>query len=126
MAGRKKTKLPFDSRGGVVTIQRRLLNSDAYLGLSPWAKSLIHLMQRHWRHDEPVGFSVRQAQAEIPCSKDKAMEVFKELQEAGFIRLVDESLFCSRTQSKSRTWRLTWLPYNYHYAPTNDWEKPTD
>lgn len=121
----KKSRLPFDKEGGVVAIQRRLLDSPAYLGLSPQAKVLMALMQRHWTAAGPVGFGVRQAESEIPCSRKLAMRAFAELTEAGFIVMVDESLFCSRTQSKTRTWRLTWLPCWNHRPPTNDWEKRT-
>lgn len=100
---------------------RRMLDSTAYLALSPQAKVLMLLMQVHWRPDQPVGFGVRQAEQSIPCSHKKAMKTFHELEEAGFIVMVDASLFCSRTQSKTRTWRLTWLPWNSR-PPTNDWE----
>lgn len=118
----KKNSLPFDRRGGVVSIQSRLLKSRAYLRLSPQAKVLMHLMQVYWRPHEPVGFGVREAERSIPCSRKTAMRAFQELQDSGFIKLVEDSLFCSRTQSKTRTWRLTWLPWNHH-SPTNDWEK---
>jgi len=119
----KKSHLPFDKAGGVVAIQRRMLSSSAYLGLSAQAKVLMTLMQRHWTPAGPVGFGVRQAQAEIPCSRTIALRIFEELAEGGFIVLVDESLFCSRAQSKTRTWRLTWLPCWNQKAPTNDWER---
>ena len=122
---KRKNPLPFDKRGGVVAIQRRLLASAAYLGLSPYAKSLLHLMQVHWRPDHPIGYGVREAMRNIPCADKTAMKAFNELQDAGFIRMVEESLFCSRTQSKTRTWRLTWLPWN-RCEPTNDWEKKRD
>lgn len=118
----KKSSLPFDKRGGVVAIQRRLLSSPEYLSLTAQAKVLLTLLQRHWTPAGPVGFGVRQAEDEIPCSRVVALRTFKELEEAGFIVLVDESLFCSRTQSKTRTWRLTWLPCWRNRAPTNDWE----
>ncbi len=118
----KKKGLPFDGRGGVVTIQRRLLASPGYFALSPQAKVLMLLMQRHWSPHGPVGFGVRQAEAEIPCSRALAMRAFRELLDGGFIELIDESLFCSRTQSKTRTWRLTWLPCWRNRAPTNEWE----
>lgn len=121
MAG-KKQSLPFDSRGGVVTIQRRLLTSQAYRDLTPYAKALLHLMQVHWRHNEPVAFGIREACRLIPCGRKAAVRAFKELDDAGLIRMVDHSLFCSRTQSKARTWRLTWLPW-HGSAPTNEWEK---
>lgn len=119
----KTNKLPFDKAGGVIAQQRRMLCSPAYLGLSAQAKVLITLMQRHWTPKGPVGFGVRQAQQEIPCSRTLALKVFGELIEAGFIVLEDESLFCSRTHSKTRTWRLTWLPCWNNRPPTNDWEK---
>jgi len=119
----KKSRLPFDSTGGVVVTQRRLLASSAYLGLSAQAKVLIILMQRHWTPAGPIGFGVRHAQQEIPCSRTLALRVFDELIEAGFIVMVDESLFCSRAESKTRTWRLTWMPCWNNRAPTNDWER---
>lgn len=122
LVGKRKSSLPFDKRGGTVVIQRRLLNSGAYLELSAQAKALAHLMQVHWRPDEPIGFGVREAEKKIPCCRRTAMSAFRELQDGGFIKMVEESRFCSRTQSKTRTWRLTWLPWNCR-APSNDWEK---
>jgi hypothetical protein len=118
-----KHTLPFDKRGVRVVIQRCLLTSAAYLELSPQAKALVHLMQVHWRPDKPVSFGVREAEQKIPCCRRTAMSAFKELQDGGFIKLIEESRFCSRTQSKTRTWRLTWLPWNSR-APSNEWEKP--
>lgn len=119
----KHSKMPFDSVGGVVRMQRRLLTSERFIKLSAQAKALLFLLQRHWTPNGPVGFGVRQAEAEIPCSRATAMKVFKELQEAGFIVLIDDSVFCSRTSSRTRTWRLTWMPCWRNRAPTNDWEK---
>ena len=118
----RKNTLPFDRRGGVVTVQRRLLKSPAYLSLSPQAKVLLQLLQVEWRPDRPIGYGVREAEQKIPCSRKKAMSAFRELIDRGFIVMVDESLFCSRSTSKTRTWRLTWLPWNYR-SPTNLWEK---
>lgn len=118
----KKNPMPFDKRGGVVAIPRRLLSSPEYLALSAQAKVLLTLLQRHWTASGPVGFGVRQAEEEIPCSRTLALRTFKELEAAGFIVMVDESLFCSRTESKTRTWRLTWLPCWRKRPPTNDWE----
>lgn len=120
--GKRKNPLPFDRTGGVVAIQRRLLISTAYLELSPQAKALLHLMQAYWRPDEPIGYGVREAQRCIPCSRKIAMRAFQELQNNGFIVKVNESLFCSRAESKTRTWRLTWMPWN-RCKPTNCWEK---
>lgn len=119
---RKKHSLPFDKQGGVIAIQRRLLESANYLSLSARAKVLITLLQVHWRNDKPVAYGVREAMEKIPCSKLTAREAFNELSEGGFIEMIDEAWFDSRTGSKSRTWRLTWLPW-YGKAPTNEWEK---
>ena len=122
VVAKRKNPLPFDKQGGVVAMQRRLLTSDAYRSISPYAKSLLHLMHVHWANDKPVGFGVREAEQTVPCCRRTAMRAFSELTEAGFIVLVDESIFCSRTQSKARTWRLTWMPYNSK-KPSLDWER---
>lgn len=122
MAKSKKRKLPFDKRNGVIAIPRHVLESPVYKQLSSQAKALMIQLQIHWRPERPIGFGIREAQQTIPCSRHKAVSVFKELQEAGFIVMVDESLFCSRTESKTRTWRLTWMPWNSRF-PTNEWER---
>lgn len=119
---RRKHALPFDRRGGVVAIQRRVIDSENYLLLSAQAKVLMTLMHCHWRNDKPIDFGIREAATKIPCDRKTAIRAFQELRQAGFIVLVDESYFSSRTQSKSRTWRLTWLPY-FDKPPTNEWEK---
>ncbi len=119
----KKSSLPYDKEGGIQAIQRRLVRSPEYLGLTAQAKAVIHLMHSFWTPSGPIGFGVRQAEQEIPCSRKLAMRAFVELTEAGFIVMVGESLFCSRAQSKTRTWRLTWMPCWRHRAPTNDWER---
>lgn len=120
--GRKKNPLPFDKAGGVVVVQRRLVSSTAYLKLTPQAKALMVLMQAHWRNDKPIAYGVREAEEKIACSRKLAMRAFKELETAGFIMMVDCSRWDGRTNSKSKTWRLTWLPFEGR-APTNDWEK---
>jgi hypothetical protein len=43
------------------------------------------------------------------------------LNERGFIVCENESLFNSKTGSKAREWRLTWMPFE-HRKPTHDWE----
>lgn len=122
MSRRKRKKLSFDRRGGVVVASRFMLESAAYLDLSAQAKVLMLLMQVHWTPDKPVAYGVREAEKKIGCSRKTAMRAFRELRDAGFIRMVDESLFCSRSSSRSRTWRLTWMPWN-DKGPTQDWEK---
>lgn len=118
----KKFRLPFDKRGGRIVLRTQMLESQAFLDLSPQAKVLLLLLQVQWRPDRAVGYGIREAEQKIGCSRKIAMRAFSELREAGFIRMVDESLFCSRMHSKTRTWHLTWLPRGYS-KPTNDWEK---
>ena len=121
MASKIKNPLPFDIRGGRIANCGHFFKSQQYLGLSAQAKVLITLMQIHWRNYEPVGYGIREAMKKIPCAKGTAQRAFKELEEKGFIEKIDESLFNSRSMSKSRTWRLTWLPYKGK-PPTHDWE----
>jgi hypothetical protein len=117
----KRKPLPFDKHGGVVAIQRGLIESTQFLALKPHAKALIVLMQLHWSNERPVAYGIREAAEKIPCDRKTAMRSFSELENAGFIVLVDESLFDSRAGSRSRTWRLTWLPFRLA-PPTNDWK----
>ena len=125
MASRKKNALPFDQRGGRIVMQRILLDSEVYMMLSAQAKVLLMLMHVHWNNNEPVAYGVREALKKIPCAFGTARKAFNELQDKGFIELVDHSVFSSRTECKSRTWRLTWLPFKAE-PPTNDWEKWTN
>jgi hypothetical protein len=122
MGRKNKNSLPFDSEGGVVTIQKRLISSPVYLKLSAQAKALIPLLQQHWRHDKPVDYGLREASRLIPCSRKLATRAFKQLEDNGFIECVGVSFFNSRGGSKAREWRLTWLPYEGQ-KPTNEWEK---
>ena len=119
---KKKNALPFDKEGGTVTVQRPLYDHQAWLTLISPAKTLIALMQLHWRNDKPVAYGIREAMEKIPCAKGTARRAFKQLEEHGFIEMIDESIFDTRSGSKTRTWRLTWMPYNYRF-PSNDWKK---
>tara|TARA_R110002050_G_scaffold57423_5_gene129253 strand:+ start:174382 stop:174765 length:384 start_codon:yes stop_codon:yes gene_type:complete len=122
MPRKKKQTLPFDNRGGVLVQRTHLLKSDVYLSLSPQAKVLMTLLQIQWRNDKPVDYGIREAREKIPCSDKTASKAFNQLQERGFIACVEESFFSSRTQSRTRSWRLEWLPFNDR-PPTNTWEK---
>jgi hypothetical protein len=121
MAKKKKTKLPFDRRSGVIVICRYLLESGRYINLSPQAKTLMILLQTHWLNDKPVDYGIREAQKKIPCCNKTAIKAFKELEKNGFVHCLEQSSFNSRTQSKSRSWQLLWLPYKGK-PPENDWD----
>lgn len=121
----QKRKLPFDKRGGVIVVQRRMVESDIYQQLKSQEKVLLLLLQLHWKVDKPVDYGIREAAQKIPCSRTLAMKAFKRLTNMGFITCIEESMFSSRTQSKARGWRLEWLPFGKE-SPTNYWEKERD
>ncbi len=122
MSRKKKTVLPFDRRGNAVVFNTYLLNSKSYLALRSQSKVLIILLQTHWRNDKPVDYGVREAAEKIPCDERTASKAFIELQKGGFITCIDESVFNSKTGSKSRSWRLEWMPFD-HNKPNNYWDK---
>ncbi|RLA39704.1 MAG: hypothetical protein DRR42_26805 [Gammaproteobacteria bacterium] len=99
--------------------------SENYRTLYRYSQQLLLLLQVHWREDRPVAFGVREVERLLNCDRRTAMKAFDELQKRGFIVKIDESLFNSRTESRSRTWRLTWLPYDWK-SPTEEWEKWTN
>jgi hypothetical protein len=119
---KKKLKLGYDQRGGVLAVSRAMLESMAYGSMPPTAKVLMTLLQLQWRNDKPVGYGVREAALKIGCTLNTAGKAFKVLQEHGFIICENQSLFNSTTGSKTREWRLTWLPFEWK-NPTHEWEK---
>lgn len=119
---KKKQKLGFDQRGGVLAVSRAMRESFVYESMPPVAKVLMDLLQLQWRNNRPVAYGVREAAKKIGCKPDTAGKAFKILQERGFIACVNESLFNSKTGSKTREWRLTWMPFEYR-DPTHDWKK---
>ena len=126
---KKRTKLPFDKNGGVITINRRLIDSEAFLTMPPQANKLFILLHSQWRHDRPVGYGVREAAKKIGCAQNTAAKSFQELERRGFIIREEESFINSKNGSRAREWRLTWLPYTwdgYEKPPSNEWEKWKD
>lgn len=121
MGRKKKNSLPFDTRGGRVTVCGALLRSLNYQTLSAISRALMPLLQLHWRNDKLVDYGVREAAQRLGCTEKTARKAFDELQERGFIVCEEYAYFNSRHGSKTRSWRLTWLPYDYR-QPTNDWE----
>ena len=125
MGQRRRSRPLFDSRGGVVVLSLNLIKSQAYRSLSPQAKVLMTLLQVHWKNDTLVDFGIREAVEKIPCSDKTAAKAFNQLQDRGFIACMEHSFFSSRTQSKSRSWRLEWMPFN-DKPPRNTWENWAD
>lgn len=125
MAKRKRFQQPFDKRGRALVTSTYLINHKTYLSLMPQAKVLMLLLQEHWRSDKFVDYSIRESAEKIPCDPKTVTKAFNQLQERGFITCVDMGFFSSRTQSKSRTWRLEWMPFNDR-PPANTWENWAD
>lgn len=119
---RKKPKLGYDQRGGVLAVSRAMRESFAYESMPPNAKVLMDLLQLQWRNDRHVAYGVREAAKKIGCKPDTAGKAFNILRERGFIVCADEALFNSKGGSKTREWRLTWMPFEWK-NPTHDWEK---
>ncbi|HEY8219023.1 MAG TPA: hypothetical protein VIF86_02885 [Methylobacter sp.] len=119
---KKKPRLDYDSRGGVLVVSRALRESYTYESMPATAKVLMDLLQMQWRNDRTVGYGVREAAKKIGCTANTATKAFKILCERGFIVCDAESFFNSKTGSKSREWRLTWMPFDYR-KPTHEWEK---
>jgi hypothetical protein len=122
MAKNKTPKLDYDRRGGVMVVSRRMRESYAYETMPPTAKVLMDLLQMQWRNEKLVAYGVREAGIKIGCKPETAGKAFKVLEVRGFIVCETESLFNSKTGSKAREWRLTWMPFEYREA-THDWEK---
>lgn len=103
----KKQSLPFDKRGGTIVLCRKMIESDNYQTLSTHARALMTLLQVHWRPDKPVDYGVREAEKRLVCNRKTAMKAFNLLIEKGFLVCMEQSVFSTRTQSKTRSWRLT-------------------
>mgnify|MGYP000703969045 CR=1 FL=1 len=125
MGRKRKNSLPFDDRGGKITVCCALIKSTNYQTLSTNSRALMTLLQLHWRNDKLVDYGVREAASKLQCDEKTARKAFNQLQDRDFVVCEEHSVFNSRLGSKSRSWRLTWLPFNYN-SPTNDWEKWRD
>lgn len=115
----KKPK--FDKRGQAIVFKTNMLKSHQYLSLTAQAKVLMVLLQICWRADKAIDYGVREAAEKIPCSIKTASKAFKQLEERGFVTMIEYSMFSSRTQSKARSWRLEWMPF-MDFPPKNTWE----
>lgn len=121
MGRKKRNSLPFDDRGGKITVCGAFIRSENYITLSTNARALMPLLQLHWKNEKLVDYGVREAAKNLCCSEKTARKAFDQLEERGYIVCEEYAYFNSKLGSKTRSWRLTWLPFNYN-KPTNDWE----
>lgn len=122
MSKKYKLKLKFDGRGGVMVVSRAMRESYTYESMPASAKVLMDILHLQWRNERAVAHGVREAAKKIGCTPSTASKAFKILQERGFIICEKESLFNSKSGSKTREWCLTWMPFECR-NPSNDWEK---
>jgi hypothetical protein len=98
--------------------------SMTYQTMPATAKVLMDLLHMQWLTDKAVSYGVRKAAKKIGCTTNIVGKSFKVLVERGFIVCFEESLFNSRNGSRTRDWRLTWMPFDLK-NPTHNWEKWT-
>jgi hypothetical protein len=111
-------KRKFKESGGVLVQPLPMIDSLAYQALSGKAVKLLSLMQRHWRENKAIDYSVGQVTKVMKCSRSTASAIFNELKDHGFIAIVDEADFFA---NKARSWRLTYRPF-LNQEPTHDWK----
>jgi hypothetical protein len=111
-------KPKFKESGGVIVQSLLMLDSLAYKALSAKSVKLMSLMQIHWRDKKAIDYGITQVTKSVKCSRSTASALLKELQDYGFIELVDEADFYA---NKARSWRLTFRPFLGKEA-TNDWK----
>lgn len=99
-----------------------VLASNSYQTMYKPARILMLYMQTYWREDKYVDFGVEEAEKVLKCSNKTALKAFNELEKREFIVMKDPSIFSSRTGGKTRTWQLTWMPFNWE-RPSKEWEK---
>lgn len=107
MANRKRRARDHTPR--FLKLDYWMLDSPAFAALSgPAVKLLIRIAQRfNGANNGRIGFSLREAEAAIPCSPAYGVKLFRELQDAGFIAAVTKGGF-SRKVRHATEWRLTW------------------
>ena len=111
-------KSKFKVPGGVIVQPLMMIDSLAYEALNAKSVKLLSLMQRHWRENKAIDYGITQVTRSLKCSRSTASALLTELQDYGFIELVDEADFYA---NKARSWRLTFRPF-LNREPTNDWK----
>lgn len=96
--------------GRYVMLQHYLLNSAAYLSLSPAGRAVLVEIFRLYNggNNGRLGLSVRIAAARCRIARNTAARAFDELQDRGFIECVTQGGFSLKLRHASE-WRLTHL-----------------
>jgi hypothetical protein len=104
-------------------LRHDMMDSAAWCGLSPFAQALwLHINRRYnGSNNGEIPLSCREAKILLNISKDRAAKTFKELIEAGFIRIGQDSNFGFKMKT-SRRWVLTHHVFGGQ-SPTNEWRE---
>ncbi len=114
--GRSRTGHPF------VQLFRYMLNSAAWLALSPSAVKVYIAIAKHFDgiNNGRILFSARMGVSECGLSKDTVRKAFCELERLGFIICTKRGAFSYKIRHASE-WRLTVMPCNVaNLAPTKE------
>jgi hypothetical protein len=97
-----------------------LTRSKQFLRLKPVSKCLIFQLNDAYIpiSRENISVSVVNAAKWIGCNKDTAAKAFKELESAGFIKLLEHHIW---QRCKARVYRLTWRQFKGR-EPTDEWK----
>lgn len=111
------------------SLPHAILLSEAYRSLDPVARALLTdlVMIENGRNNGSLWLSVGDATDRLGLSDDRpAMRGFDDLVDRGLIQMTKDAHFSVKAAetSRSRCWRLTWLPCNGKPA-TNEWEAYT-
>lgn len=109
--------------GAFVLLPHVIINSPAWHNLSCRARCVFIELQKRYngRNNGSISLSVREAADIVKGSKSTAHKVFKELQNNGFIKLVNKGHMGNRHAS---TWLLTTQKDDRTGSSrTDDWKK---
>ena len=111
----------FKRPGGYFTFDRQVYKSPAFRALSQIERlALLHLNSYYIpERCEVIFMSSRRLATEISVNKDSASRALRRLEEVGFIKVVDESMWL---YGKSRSYVLTFRTYGGR-MPTDEWSR---
>lgn len=111
------------AHGGFVRMTFNVMDTPAWRALSADAKALYPLIWRvAYAHGNEGNLSIRQAMEYLRVGKNRAPQVFHELQAKGFIVPVTIGCLGISGQGKSTAYRVTELPHRGS-PPTQDFNK---
>lgn len=106
-----------------VMLRYDMMDSSAYLSLSPAARCVWHEIRRRYNgfNNGGIPLSCREAAERVGIGKDTACRAFEELMDRGFVKIGQDAAFNVKTRF-SRRWILTDYPVGSKSA-TSEWRK---